>query len=57
MVEYAKQGNELRTHRDVPPYILDMIYKKGRLDCERRVKRKAPVISLWKHYDTSAFLA
>ncbi|KAF5611248.1 hypothetical protein F25303_14494, partial [Fusarium sp. NRRL 25303] len=32
MVEYAEQGNELRTHRDVPPYILDMIYEKERLD-------------------------
>jgi hypothetical protein len=42
MVEYAEQGNELRTHRDVPPYILDMIYEKERLDGERRVKRKAP---------------
>ncbi|KAM5528784.1 hypothetical protein FOXYSP1_16628 [Fusarium oxysporum f. sp. phaseoli] len=42
MVEHAEQGNELRTHRDVPPYILDMIYEKDRLDCERRVKRKAP---------------
>ncbi|KAI1013601.1 hypothetical protein LB504_013208 [Fusarium proliferatum] len=42
MVEYAEQGNELRTHRDVPPYILDMIYEKERLDGERRAKRKAP---------------
>ncbi|PTD02534.1 hypothetical protein FCULG_00012600 [Fusarium culmorum] len=42
MVECAKQGNELRTHRDVPPYILDMIYEKERLDGERRAKRKAP---------------
>ncbi|KAM0293120.1 hypothetical protein ACHAPM_011721 [Fusarium culmorum] len=42
MVEYAEQGNELRTHRDVPPYILDMIYEKERLDGEQRVKRKAP---------------
>ncbi|KAM0363088.1 hypothetical protein ACHAPK_011226 [Fusarium culmorum] len=32
MVEYAEQGNELRTCRDVPPYILDMIYEKERLD-------------------------
>ncbi|KAL5611175.1 hypothetical protein FOBRF1_007292 [Fusarium oxysporum] len=30
MVEYAGQGNELRTHRDVPPYILDMVYEKGK---------------------------
>ncbi|RKK90939.1 hypothetical protein BFJ68_g16339 [Fusarium oxysporum] len=42
MVEYAEQGNDLRTHRDVPPYILDMIYEKERLDGERRAKRKAP---------------
>lgn len=42
MVEYAEQGNELRTHRDVPPYLLDMIYEKERLDGERRAKRKAP---------------
>ncbi|KAF5696820.1 hypothetical protein FGLOB1_13230 [Fusarium globosum] len=42
MVEYAEQGNELRTHRDVPPYILDMIYEKERLNGERRTKRKAP---------------
>ncbi|KAK2666298.1 hypothetical protein RAB80_017955 [Fusarium oxysporum f. sp. vasinfectum] len=42
MVEYAEQGNELRTHRDMPPYILDMIYEKERLDGERRAKRKAP---------------
>ncbi|PTD03466.1 hypothetical protein FCULG_00012778 [Fusarium culmorum] len=41
LVEYAEEGNELRTHRDVPPYILDMIYEKDRLDGERRVKRKA----------------
>ncbi|KAF9785675.1 hypothetical protein IL306_004704 [Fusarium sp. DS 682] len=27
---------------DVPPYILDMIYEKDGLDCERRMKRKAP---------------
>ncbi|CAG1983662.1 unnamed protein product [Fusarium graminearum] len=26
--------NELRTHRDVPPYILDMIYEKDRLDVD-----------------------
>ncbi|EXK79481.1 hypothetical protein FOQG_15909 [Fusarium oxysporum f. sp. raphani 54005] len=42
MVEYAEQGNKLRTHRDVLPYILDMIYEKERIDCERRAKRKAP---------------
>ncbi|KAF9765082.1 hypothetical protein IL306_002693 [Fusarium sp. DS 682] len=42
MVEYGEQGNDLRTHRDVPPYILDMIYEKERLDGERRAKRKAP---------------
>ncbi|EXL39520.1 hypothetical protein FOCG_17877 [Fusarium oxysporum f. sp. radicis-lycopersici 26381] len=42
MVEYAEEGNELRTHRDVPPNILDMIYEKERLDGERRAKRKAP---------------
>ncbi|SPJ72411.1 uncharacterized protein FTOL_02139 [Fusarium torulosum] len=42
MVEYAEQGNELRTCRDVPSYILDMIYEKERLDGERRAKRKAP---------------
>ncbi|KAL7763955.1 hypothetical protein ACKLNR_005100 [Fusarium oxysporum f. sp. zingiberi] len=41
MVEYAEQGNELRAHRDMPPYILDMIYEKERLDGERRAKRKA----------------
>ncbi|KAM5528948.1 hypothetical protein FOXYSP1_16792 [Fusarium oxysporum f. sp. phaseoli] len=41
IVEYAEQGNELRMHRDVPPYILDMIYEKKRLDGERRAKRKA----------------
>ncbi|QPC62913.1 hypothetical protein HYE67_005144 [Fusarium culmorum] len=41
MVEFAEQGNELRTHRDVPPYLLDMIYEKERLDVERRAKRKA----------------
>ncbi|KAI7762676.1 hypothetical protein LZL87_014164 [Fusarium oxysporum] len=41
MVEYAEQGNELRTHRDMPPYILDMIYEKERLEGERRAKRKA----------------
>ncbi|KAH7205009.1 hypothetical protein BKA60DRAFT_526878 [Fusarium oxysporum] len=35
-------GSRLRTHRDVPPYILDMIYEKERLDSERRAKRKAP---------------
>ncbi|KIL83636.1 hypothetical protein FAVG1_13143 [Fusarium avenaceum] len=32
MVEYAEEGNELRMHRDMPPYILDMIYEKERLD-------------------------
>ncbi|RKL06521.1 hypothetical protein BFJ70_g16988 [Fusarium oxysporum] len=42
MVEYAEQGNELRTHRDVPSYILDMIYQKERLDGKRRAKRKTP---------------
>jgi hypothetical protein len=26
----------------MPPYILDMIYEKERLDGERRTKRKAP---------------
>ncbi|KAH7231006.1 hypothetical protein BKA59DRAFT_447630 [Fusarium tricinctum] len=36
------QGSRLRTYRDVPPYILNMIYEKERLDGERRVKRKAP---------------
>ncbi|PTD02532.1 hypothetical protein FCULG_00012603 [Fusarium culmorum] len=41
IVEYAEEGNEVRTHRDVPPYILDIIYEKDRLDGERRVKRKA----------------
>ncbi|PTD03456.1 hypothetical protein FCULG_00012812 [Fusarium culmorum] len=41
MVKYAKQGNELRIHRDMPPYILDMIYEKNRLDGEQRVKQKA----------------
>ena len=41
MVEYTKQGNELRTHRDMLPYLLDMIYEKERLDGERRAKRKA----------------
>ncbi|KAH6977824.1 hypothetical protein EDB82DRAFT_567456 [Fusarium venenatum] len=33
--------NELRTYRDVPSYVLDMIYEKDRLDGERRTKRKA----------------
>ncbi|GKU08433.1 unnamed protein product [Fusarium langsethiae] len=42
MVEYAEQGNELRTHREVPPYILDMIHEKDRLDGEWRAKRKSP---------------
>ncbi|VTO92628.1 unnamed protein product [Fusarium graminearum] len=41
IVEYAEEGNEVRSHRDVPPYILDMIYEKDRRDGERRTKRKA----------------
>lgn len=42
LVEHAEEGNEPRTHGDVPPYILDMIYEKDRLDSERRLKRRAP---------------
>ncbi|KAJ3469840.1 hypothetical protein MRS44_003905 [Fusarium solani] len=42
MVQYAEQGNVLETHRDVPAYILDMIYEKDTEDSERRQKRKAP---------------
>ncbi|KAJ4180726.1 hypothetical protein NW759_017232 [Fusarium solani] len=40
--DYAEEGNELETHKDVPVYILDMIYEKDTEDSERRLKRKAP---------------
>ncbi|KAH7108777.1 hypothetical protein EDB81DRAFT_895501 [Dactylonectria macrodidyma] len=38
--EYAEEGNQLDTHPDVPPRILDLIYAKERESAERKRKRK-----------------
>lgn len=41
LVQYAEEGNQLDTHQDVPPRILDLIYAKEREGIERKLKRKA----------------
>ncbi|KAH7118707.1 hypothetical protein B0J13DRAFT_197512, partial [Dactylonectria estremocensis] len=40
LVQYAEEGNQLDTHQDVPPRILDLIYAKERESAERKRKRK-----------------
>ncbi|GAB1319495.1 hypothetical protein MFIFM68171_09705 [Madurella fahalii] len=41
LIDYAEEGNILRTHGDVPPWIRELIYTKEQQDSERR-KRKRP---------------
>jgi hypothetical protein len=39
LVDYAEEGNMLRAHGDVPPWIRELIYAKEQQVSERR-KRK-----------------
>jgi len=36
LVDYAEEGNTVRTHGDVPPWIRELIYAKDQRDSERR---------------------
>ena len=45
LVDYAEEGNTLRTHGDVPPWIRELIYAKDRQDLERRKRKRQASIS------------
>jgi hypothetical protein len=48
LVDYAEEGNTLRTHTDVPPWIRELIYAKDQQDSERRKrKRQASFSESW----------
>ncbi|KAK4206179.1 hypothetical protein QBC37DRAFT_247638, partial [Rhypophila decipiens] len=40
LVDYAEEGNTLRTHGDVPPWIRELIYAKEQQDSERRKRKR-----------------
>lgn len=40
LVDYAEEGNTLRTHGDVPPWIRELIYAKDQQDSERRKRKR-----------------
>jgi hypothetical protein len=40
LVDYAEEGNTLRTHGDVPPRIRELIYAKEQQDSERRKRKR-----------------
>lgn len=42
LLEYAENGDALRTHDDVPQYIRDLIHAKDEADSERRKKKQKP---------------
>ena len=45
LVDYAEEGNTLRTHGDVPPWIRELIYAKDQQDSERRKRKRQASIS------------
>ncbi|KAK3933746.1 hypothetical protein QBC46DRAFT_454626 [Diplogelasinospora grovesii] len=40
LVRYAEEGNPLKTHKDVPEFIRELIYAKEQAASERKLKRK-----------------
>ncbi|KAK3369561.1 hypothetical protein B0T24DRAFT_532892 [Lasiosphaeria ovina] len=40
LIDYAEEGNMLRTHADVPPWIRELIYAKQQQDPERRKRKR-----------------
>ncbi|KAM7210081.1 hypothetical protein V8F06_014538 [Rhypophila decipiens] len=40
LVDYAEEGNILRTHGDVPPWIRELIYAKEQQDSEHRKRKR-----------------
>ncbi|KAK4148823.1 hypothetical protein C8A00DRAFT_19406 [Chaetomidium leptoderma] len=45
LVDYAEEGNTLRTHGDVPPWIRELIYAKDQQDSERRKRKRQASVS------------
>jgi hypothetical protein len=45
LVDFAEEGNTLRTHGDVPPWIRELIYAKDQQDSERRKRKRQASIS------------
>lgn len=45
LVDYAEEGNMLRTHGDVPPWICELIYAKEQQDSERRKRKRQASLS------------
>lgn len=45
LVDYAEEGNMLRTHGDVPPRIRELIYAKEQQDSERRKRKRQASLS------------
>jgi hypothetical protein len=45
LVDYAEEGNGLRTHGDVPPWIRELIYAKEQQDSERRKRKRQASVS------------
>ncbi len=40
LVRYTEEGNALKTHKDVPEFIRDLLYAKEQESLEQRLKRK-----------------
>jgi hypothetical protein len=45
LVDYAEEGNTLRTHGDVPPWIRELIYAKEQQDSERKKRKRQASVS------------
>ncbi len=45
LIDYAEEGNMLRTHADVPAWIRELIYAKDQQDSERRKRKRQASIS------------
>jgi len=45
LIDYAEEGNTLRTHGDVPSWIRELIYAKEQQDSERRKRKRQASLS------------